>query len=138
MAPDALSETKVFVHVSGDCRRCNRLGKAIVLSIRGEQKFLADLKREGYTYEMLNLCQKRNPTVGVLPTTKTILQHRRIARLTEPRALLVGFWATYCLQNVTNVTDCNAASTHWHCPVKPVTGSIPFPFCPNSKIKLAV
>jgi len=27
MAPDALSETKVFVHVSGDCRRCNRLAK---------------------------------------------------------------------------------------------------------------
>jgi hypothetical protein len=48
-----------------------------VLPICGEQKFLADLKREGYTYETLNLA-KANPTVGVLPTTKAILQHRRI------------------------------------------------------------
>jgi PAS domain S-box-containing protein len=57
MAPDALSETKVFVHVSGDCRRCNRL-EAAVLPICAEQEFLAELKREGYTCDMLILSNR--------------------------------------------------------------------------------
>jgi len=51
--------------------------KAIVLPICGEQKFRADLKREGYTCETLNL-PKRIQRVGVLPTTKAILHHGRM------------------------------------------------------------
>ena len=67
-------------------------GQGAVLPICGEQKFLADLKREGYTCETLNL-PKRIQRVGVLPTTKAILHHGRIVvDYQNRRAFYFGFW----------------------------------------------
>jgi hypothetical protein len=72
-----------------------------VLPICGEQKFLADLKREGYTCETLNLAKSESNGWRSANDEGNPAARANRRRLPEPQGVLVWILATSCLQNVT-------------------------------------